>query len=229
MIKRAIILGDYDTAAQGWTLAAWQLSPAEQKTNFVDKPGGDGAWDLSTALTDGVPVYNNRTLTVTLERSDADRLTREAAISAMVNALDGMRVNIELPDDADHYITGRVHVAPEYNDMAHAAVTVTATCEPWRYSKTTNGPRLTLDEDARVWDITNNGHRAAVPTLELIAESGSAAEITLTGYSVSYSQTLTAGVYQLPALRVKPGELLRVKVQGTPGAVAAMYIREAVL
>ena len=111
MEKRKITFGDYNTAVHGWTLTGWTLSPAEEKTNFVDKVGGDGSWDLSTALTDGIPRYRDRQLTATFECSEGTRTEREAKIKEMVNRLDGMREDIKLPDDIDHHINGKLHVA----------------------------------------------------------------------------------------------------------------------
>ena len=70
MNRRRIIIGIYDTAESGWTLSAWNFTPARHKSTLVEKPGGDGAWDLSTALSDGIPRYETRELTATLERSD---------------------------------------------------------------------------------------------------------------------------------------------------------------
>ena len=200
MEKRKIIFGDYDTAAHGWTLAAWQLSPAEQKTNFVDKPGGDGSWDLSTALTDGLPRYYDRELSATLELSTGDRLSRETIIREMVNSLDGMRVDITLPDDPDHYVTGRLHVAREYNDMAHAAVTVTATCNPWRYNVSPTEKTLTAETTEKTISLNNPGRLAVVPEITVI---GSSANVTLK-YG-TYTVTLGAGSYILPDLLLLPG------------------------
>lgn len=219
MVKRTIAFGGYNTAANGWTLTGWQLSPAEQKTNFVERTGGDGSWDLSTALTDGQPRYYDRTLTVTLEHSGGDRLNREAIIRQMVNLLDGIRTNIELPDDPFHYITGRLHVAREYNDPAHAAVTVTAVCSPWKYSNLETTVTLTAATSKKTAQLVNNGRLAVVPTL------------TVTGSSVlvefgNLSKALGAGTHQLPDLLLTSGTHT-LTYSGT-GTLAIKY-REAVL
>lgn len=221
MEKRRIIFDDYDTAVHGWTLAGWQLSPAEQKTNFVDRPGGDGAWDLSTALTDGQPRYHNRTFTATLEHSGGDRLSREALIREMVNKLDGMSVGIRLPDDLFHHITGRVHVVRDYNDPAHGAVTVTAVCEPWKYNNTDTVVRLYAATAEQTAQLVNGGRRAVVPVLKV---SGTGAEVRLEIGSSTH--TLSAGTYQLPALLLTPGTHL-LGYSGT-GEIEITY-REAVL
>ena len=92
----------------------------------MDRVGGDGAWDMSTVLSDGIPRYQVRTLTATLERSDGNRESREYEIRDMINTLDGQQWDIYLPDDVDRYVVGRVNVARNYSDLVHASVTITA-------------------------------------------------------------------------------------------------------
>lgn len=221
MIKRNINLGSYSTAANGWTLTSWKLGEAQQKTNYIDRPGGDGAWDASTALTDGIPRYNNRPLTITLECSEGDRLTRKAKISQMVNQLDGMQERIELPDDEGHYLIGRLHVAENYNDLAHAAVTVTATCDPWKYSSSETVITLAASASKATAELINNGRRAVVPSLKV---AGTGANVLL-AYG-SASSALSAGTYQWPDLLLTPGSHL-LEYSGT-GTLTLTY-REAVL
>lgn len=219
MQKRKIIIGEYDTAAHGWTLTGWKLSAAEQKTQYIEKANGDGSWDMSTALTDGIPKYKDRSLTATLECSDGTRLEREEIIRDMVNLLDGMRVMIYLPDDEHHYIVGRVHVGREYNDLAHAAVTVTAVCEPWRYANTETVVALTAATTKKTTTLYNRGKRAVVPILKVTGTS------VLLEYGTA-SKALSAGSYQWPDLLLTTGSHL-LAYSGT-GSVVISY-REAVL
>ena len=198
-----------------------ELTPAEHRKQFVEVPGRDGELDLSTALTDGEPRYGNRTLTATFERSDGTRLEREAAINTMVNWLDGWRMDIRLPDDDLHYLTGRVHVAKNYNDPAHAAVTVTAVCDPWRYNNHETVRTLTAGADPVETRLTNTGRRTVVPTLRITGEGAS----VLLVYG-AYSWTLGAGVYQLPDLILPQGGIT-ITYSGT-GEMSFTY-REAVL
>lgn len=201
MLIRKLILGSYDTNINGpWTLSSWSLSPAEYQSNFVEVPGRNGALDLSTALTDGEPRYNSRTLEARLERSDGTRLEREEAIDTMVNWLDGWKMDIYLPDDELHYITGRVHVAKEYNDPAHAAVTITATVDPWRYNKNETAVHLTAATEPKTTLLTNKGRRTVVPVLEI---TGDSPQVMLSVGAASWS--LSTGVYQLPDLVVRQG------------------------
>lgn len=220
MQHRKLILGTYDTHLNGpWTLSAWSLSPAEYQANYVEVPGRNGALDLSTALTDGEPRYNSRTLEARLERSDGTRLEREAAITTMINWLDGWKMEIHLPDDELHYITGRVHVAKEYNDPAHAAVLVTATVDPWRYNKNETAVHLTAVEEEKPALLTNQGRRTVVPILEITG-----GDVKLTVGTASWA--LGPGIYQLPDLVVRQGGT-EIKYQGS-GELFFRY-REAIL
>ncbi len=221
-MARKIIFGSYDTIINGpWTLTGLELTPAEHRTQFVEVPGRDGELDLSTALTDGVPRYGNRTLTATFERSDGTRLDREAAINTMVNWLDGWRMDIRLPDDELHYLTGRVHVAKEYNDPAHAAVTVTAICDPWRYHINETVLSMTAETEAQPTRLVNAGRKTVVPVLQI---SGDAASVNLV--AGAYSWALGPGIYQLPDLSVPQGGL-DITYSGS-GELRFSY-REAVL
>ena len=133
MEKRKLKIGAYDTAQDGlWTLTSWYLSDPELVELYESVPGrADGPLDLSTILTDGEASYGARAFEAILESSEGTRLEREARINAMINQLDGLRLNIILPDDATRYIEGRVRVKKIYNDLAHCSVQVTATCAPW--------------------------------------------------------------------------------------------------
>ncbi len=220
MEKRGFIFGSYDTAAQLWTLTGWEFSPAPLETNFVKVPGRRvGPLDMSTVLTDGDPTYGSRSLTVTLETSEGDRLEREARINTMVNWLDGWRLNIILPDDPLHYITGRVSVEPLYNDLAHASVKVTAVCEPWRYNAAETVVTLTATDTVQSATLPNAGRLAMVP---LLAVTGG--EVLLVKGTASWS--LGVGTYALPDLLLLSGGSA-IQYSGT-GVLTFTY-REAVL
>lgn len=225
--KRTIRLGDYDTAVNGWTLTGWTLTDPEQKTNYVEKTGGDGSWNLSTVLSGGVPRYYDRTLTVTLENSQGTRADREREISRMVNRLDGLEWSIVLPDHPDHYLIGTVHVAVNYSDLAHAMVTVTATCQPWLYRsretvRVIDAP-ITSSTEAATFFIWNDGRKVVTPVLTVKGT----AHLTFQGNRTD----LTTGTYEWPALQLAPGEneLVYTGSYGATGETLTLTYREAVL
>lgn len=211
MEKRRLLIGDYDTAADGlWTLAACKLTKAAQVQTFVSVPGRVAPLDLSTYLTDGQPYYDNATLEAILESSEGDRLARKLRIDLMVNYLDGQTVKIYLPDDTDHYLVGRVQVSPEYNDLAHCAVHVVAVCDPWLYAAAETVVSLTATGTEQTAQLLNYGRLAVVP------------DITVTGeVHIRYGESswaLSTGEYILPELCLTPGKGL-----GLPGAHSITY------
>lgn len=222
MEKRKLIIGTYDTARDGlWTLASLTLTDPELQEHYQEVKGRDGLLDLSTAMTDGEPRYGNRTLTATLECSDGTREERQARIGQMVNWLDGWRLDVIHPDYPTHYLTGRVKVREEYNDLAHAAVTVTVNCDPWFYSRIEKAYNLTAAATAQTVALVNDGRRSIVPQ---IVVTGSAPSITLEYGGIV--QSLGAGTYRPADLLLKYGTTT-VKYTGT--GTARITYREAVL
>lgn len=227
MEKRTALLGNYDTAFHGWTLTGVVLTDPEQKTNYVEKSGGDGSWDLSTTLTDGIPRYKDRSLTLTLEHSQGNRAEREDIINEMVNTLDGFVWNIVLPDRPDYYLVGRLRVAVNYNTPAHAMVTVTSTVEPWFYREKESIVELkapiTSSTDAATFYLWNRGRKVVSPSIEVVGT----AHLTFNGSGID----LTTGSYKWAALQLAPGENALVytgSYGGTDESITLTY-REAVL
>lgn len=170
----------YDTAFSGpWTLAACQFSEPEKQTNIVQIPGRDGVIDLMAGLTDGEPRYNARTLTVRLECSERNRAYRTELIDELVNLLDGFTFRIILPDDPLRYIRGTIATAVEYNDVNHCAVTITATCDPWRVSLGSVTYDLPASAVEQSVILRNNGRRRVTPSIAAYAASPAALSITI--------------------------------------------------
>lgn len=224
MEKRKIIIGAYDTAVEGlWTLAGWALGKAEHRESFVEVPGHNGPLDLSTVLTDGEPFYGSREFTATLESSEGTRMEREERINQMVNQLDGWRHNIILPDDPDHYISGRVRVEKLYNDPAHASVQVTAVCDPWRYNRSETVVGLIATPTEQTATLVNTGRRSVVPVVTI---TGGSVTLVFNTESAEYRWTRTPGVYTLADLYLKTGAFpLRYSGEGQ----IILTYREAVL
>ena len=224
MQKRKIIIGTYDTDFDGlWTLTGWALSKATAQENYATVPGHNGPLDLSTVLTDGEPYYGSREFEAILESSEGTRLEREARIEKMINKLDGWRLNIILPDDPLHYISGRVRVERLYNDLAHGSVQVSATVDPWRYNKSETVVGLNATEEEQTAVLINNGRRSVVPRITV--NNGTVTIIYSTGteektWALGPGEDLLADIY------LKSGAV-PVRYSGT-GQIIFTY-REAVL
>ena len=219
MTKRSIKIGGYDTAENGWTLSEWALSATEQKTHYIEKTAGDGAWDLSTVVTDGIPRYKNRGLMAVLECSVGTRGERATLIAQMINRLDGFEWHIVLPDHPNHYLVGRVHIAISYNTPAHASVTVTAVCEPWLYKSQETALSLAAVSEERSVVLSNNGRKVLVPVLTVTGT-------VLLKYGASTVSLTDAGSYEWPTLLLTPGD--HTLTYSGSGQLIIKY-REAVL
>ena len=218
MDKRQLILGGYHTASNGWTLASCRITKAQQVQTFVDIPGRYAPLDLSTSLTDGQPYYGTATLDALLESSEGARDARTARIDDLVHRLDGQLLHIVHPDHTDRYLVGRVQLQPEYNDLAHCAVLVSAICEPWLYNEEETVISLAATDNKVTHVLPNNGRLVVVPTVEVDGE------VTLVfGENTT---TLATGTYMLPWLELTPGSH-NITISGD-GTVTFTY-REAVL
>lgn len=220
---RKMVFGEYDTVYDGpWTLCEWAFSEPETQTMYVEVIGRmAGPLDLSTYLTGGDPRYGSRELEARFECSEGTRLEREELISAMTNKLHGQQVDITLPDDDTRYVTGRLHVQKDYNDMAHASVTVTAVCNPWRYSKQETVVGVHVVEASQEFVLSNSGRRRLVPTVTV---SGHDARVHLT--CGDHAWVLETGEYRLPELVLRNGNTV-LSCYGS-GLINFSY-REAVL
>lgn len=218
MLKRTVKFGDYDTAANGWTLTLWQLEEPEMKTKYVERLGGDGSWDLSTVLTDGIPRYKTRKLTIKLETSVGTRDDREQLINDLVNRLDGLEWQVTPPDRPHHYLTGRLSVSVGVSGPAWAEVTVSGVMAPWLYHKRETVVGLTARPAIQKQWLYNTGRLAVIP--ELVADG--TVRLTYNGETVE----LVNGAYIWSALLLTPGDHM-LEISGD-GSLTVTY-REAVL
>lgn len=221
MEKRKLLLNDYNTATDGlWTLSSCVLTKGEQVQTFLEVPGRYAPLDLTDYTTDGQPYYGNASLDAVLESSEGDRAARQARIDELVNTFDGKSITIVHPDHPNEYLTGRVQIRPQYNDMAHAAVQISAVCEPWLYKSEVTTRSLSASSTAKTATLTNTGRLAMVPDVT-VTGSG-----TITLEYDGHTWTLSAGDHILPDLYLTPGaHTLRYKGSGT----LTISYREAVL
>ena len=195
---RYVRIGRWSSAVDDWTVCACTLSAPQYRRSTVTVPGRDGAIDLSDAL-DGAVHYDMRKLTLRLENSAGTREQRWGWISFLLNSLDGTEQDIELPDDHDRILRGRVRVSVQYNDNAHAAVQITADVDPFRYKKIETEYRLqNSTEDAKEYKLRNNGRKIVTPTFQVYNLLGTA--------SINSHEITETGKYQFPDIRFPHGE-----------------------
>ena len=170
---------------------------------------------------------------MTLECSKGTRADREEIIREMVNLLDGLDWEITPPDRPEHYLIGRLHVAVKYNNLAHAAVTVTGVCRPWLYSKRETKFFMDTAQSTTPWiTVRNSGRLAVVPTVT-VAGDGAVVSLMLGDHHLDDEEApqidgLTPGTYKLPDFLLRPGAH-ELYVYAFPDGEVTISFREAVL
>ncbi|MFR0949599.1 MAG: distal tail protein Dit [Ruminococcus callidus] len=122
--------GNHSYDAYQLFLNSYSIGEAEPNTNLVEIPGVDGAVDFTEYF--GGVTYKSRILKMQFTFI-ADRFGLNAAYAKLQNALNGKRVKIVLDDDKDYFYTGRVSVGELSPDGQIGEVTLTATCDPYKY------------------------------------------------------------------------------------------------
>lgn len=225
MEKRTLLLGTYDSAVYGWTLASCVITKAQQVQTFVPVPGRYAPLDLSTVPTDGQPYYDSASLDAVLECSEGDREHRQELISVLINYVDGRSLQIVHPDHPNHYLVGRIQATQEYSDPAHCAVRISAICEPWLYEVDETTITLVASATKKETTIEIHGRLAVVPTVTVTGE----ASLTFEGKTWALSK----GEHILPDLFLTPRELpddpaAHTLIYSGSGTISLSF-REAVL
>ena len=108
------------------------LAPPKPKTNYVNIPGGDGALDLTEALT-GFPIYNNREGSWDFYVTDRDWDWVDA-YSTIMNFLHGQKMCVILEDDMSHYYEGRFTVNSWRSDPSYSRISINYSVDPYKYT-----------------------------------------------------------------------------------------------
>lgn len=215
---RGVYFGDYHTNNDwGLIFNSKKLDPPTPKVVKVSVDGRDGDLDLSEALT-GEIRYENRSASFTFLITEGSQADREYMLNVIINAIHGKTHNIILPDDLEHYLIGRCSVSDVTNDRAFGSFTVSADCDPFRYSVYETKRTIDLTNTPVAIALSNSGRKTIIPTL--VVENTA---------SISFGNTdlsLGAGTYQIPALKLASG-ITTITVSGA-GSLALSY-REAVL
>lgn len=146
------------------------IGAAEQKTDLLDIPGGNGQLDQSTALTGGVPVFYNREIGFTLvfHKAVTGYALTEAGYDklywAVVAAYHGKDCTFAFPWDTTKYYTGRVAIGPKSGRTGVFTIPFTVDAAPLRYAANLTTVTKSVGTSNTTVTVTNNGY-AITPTL----------------------------------------------------------------
>lgn len=188
------------------------ITTAKRKRHLIDVPAADGDIDAMEGI--GEPTYETRTVTALFKMlADAeDTRTR------IINDLEGKTVEIVLPNDLQHYMIGRVHVAGAGLKISDELL-VTVDCLPWRYARNEIVIPVASSPGEKQHEWWNRGRRPAVP--EITVED---ADVTFVVNGVTI--VLGHGTHLSSALAIPGYGNLSVTASG--GAFTVRY-REAIL
>lgn len=115
------------------------INPPEVKTNYIDIPGGNGALDLTEALS-GYPFYNNREGSIDfIVVNDMYYQVDEheewyVKYSEIMNYLHGQKMIMILEDDKQYYYIGRFAVNEWKSDKNFSRITIDYNVEPYKWN-----------------------------------------------------------------------------------------------
>lgn len=168
------------------------ISAPSPKVESIEIPGGDGVLDLTDFF--GEVKYNNRELTfefscIVPQDEFLDLFSR------IQNAIHGQKMQIVLDDDPEWYYIGRVTVPEWKTEKSIGKLTIDCDCEPYKVKIAETV--VAVDVNGEATAILPNSKKTVVPTITITGE------ISLTFGTNFY--TLSAGVYDLPAVKLATG------------------------
>ena len=191
---KGIRFGSYHTYDDfNLILSQKTIGAPSPKTETIDIPGGDGVLDLTGFF--GEVKYNNRKLSF-----DFSTMVPQAQFmdlfSEVQNALHGQKLQIVLDDDPEWYYTGRITVSDWKADRNIGKLSIDCDCEPYKTKLAETVVTKQVNGETMV--ILQNSNKTVVPTIDITGE------ISL-NYGTNF-YTLTAGRYDLPAVRLAKGD-----------------------
>ena len=191
-------------------LAPFTPAPAEPKVNFLEIPGRNGLLDLTEA--NGEVKFNSRELVFHFTVAPGDTLTFDERLSAVSNALNGLRCKITLDRDPGYYWQGRCALTEYDQDKNIGQIEVTATVDPYKLKQNATVVSVALSAEEKTVVLANS-RMTVVPTIECTGEA-----VVTSGDAV---YTLEAGKHRIPAIRFVEDENV-LKLSGT-GEITFTY------
>ena len=106
------------------------INPPGVKTSYTENPSGDGAFDMTTALTRR-PMYKNRT--GTLEFYVENGFKNWAFLySEIMVYLQGQKMRMILEDDPVYYYEGRFSVGDWKSEAQNSGITISYEVGPYK-------------------------------------------------------------------------------------------------
>jgi len=129
--------GDKHTDSWGLKLLQTTIGFPEAKIFKIDKPAGNGSWDVTDYITGGDVKYSERTIQMTFDAL-GDYSSWHALVSGIAGYLHGRRLKIIMDTDPSFYYIGRLSVDTEKSNAVTHRVVITGTVDPYKYEITSS-------------------------------------------------------------------------------------------
>ena len=200
----------------GIYLSSIVIDDPKPKEIYVDIPNGDGALDLTEALT-GEVHYESRpfeaVFTIKPETYSVE------LVRYLRSYLNGKQRTIRTKEEPGYYLIGRCATSLK-NDGVLAILTVKATCQPWKYKNDVTAINTTLGgSGTNTLNLTNERKRV-IPTITASA----AVTVVFNGKTIS----VNAGTQRLTNIALSYGDNVLI-ITGAEGTTVSFEYQEGAL
>ena len=200
----------------GLYLTSLTIDAPKPKEIYVEIPNGDGALDLTEALT-GEVHYESRpfeaVFAIKPETYSAD------LVRWLIGYLNGKKRIIRMKKEPGYYLIGRCATSFK-NDGVLAILTVKATCQPWKYKNGVTAKNTTIGASWTTSITLPNERKRVIPTITASA----AVTIIFNGQTIS----VNAGTQRLTNIALSYGDNL-LTITGAEGTTVLFEYQEGAL
>ena len=200
----------------GIYLSSIVIDDPKPKEIYVDIPNGDGALDLTEALT-GEVHYESRpfeaVFTIKPETYSVE------LVRYLRSYLNGKQRTIRTKEEPGYYLIGRCATSIK-KDGVLAVLTVKATCQPWKYKNDVTAKNTTIGASGTTTLNLTNERKRVIPTITASA----AITIVFDGTSTS----LNAGTHRVTNIALSYGDNL-LTITGSEGTTVLFEYQEGAL
>lgn len=200
----------------GLYLTALSIDAPKPKEIYVEIPNGDGALDLTEALT-GEVHYESRpfeaVFTIKPETYSVE------LVRWMIGYLNGKQRTIRTKNEPGYYLIGRCATSFK-NDGVLTVLTVKATCQPWKYKNAPTVVNSTIGATGTTTLNLTNERKRVIPTITASA----AVTIGFNGQTIS----VNAGTQRLTNIALSYGDNA-LTITGAEGTTVLFEYQEGAL
>lgn len=200
----------------GIYLSSIVIDDPKPKEIYVDIPNGDGALDLTEALT-GEVHYESRpfeaVFTIKPETYSVE------LVRYLRSYLNGKQRTIRTKEEPGYYLIGRCATSFK-NDGVLAILTVKATCQPWKYKNDVTAKNTTIGVSGTTTLNLTNERKRVIPTITASA----AVTIAFNGQTIS----VNAGTQRLTNIALQYGNNVLI-ITGAEGTTVLFEYQEGAL